>query len=366
MSNTHTLGLRSTTAHLPISQPTASVVDVFCGAGGLTHGLFLEGFQIAAGIDLDEACRYPFECNNLAPFVRKNVLNLNAAELLDLFCPDMPRVLVGCAPCQPFSTYRQKASDPKWQLVGRFAELIEQTLPDVVSMENVPRLLDFHSGTVFRDFRNRLEAAGYAVWYDVVFLPGYGLPQRRSRLVVMASRLGAIKLEPPHLAKAEYPTVGQTIGELPPLGAGETNPSDVMHMASGLSDTNLRRLRASTPGGSWRDWDAELVADCHRSATGRGYQAVYGRMREDEPAPTITTQFYGFGSGRFGHPTQDRALSLREGAMLQSFPRNYEFVQRGQLPVTKIVGRMIGNAVPVVLGRAIGRTIHGHLEEYYR
>ncbi len=344
----------------------ASVVDVFCGAGGLTHGLFLEGFPIAAGIDLDEACRYPFETNNLAPFVRKDIADLTAAHLLDLFYPDLPRVLVGCTPCQPFSTYRQKATDPKWQLVGRFAELIEQTLPDVISMENVPRLLDFHGGSVFRDFRDRLVLAGYRVWHGVAFLPGYGLPQRRSRLVVLASRLGPIALEPPFLSEGNYPTVEQTIGELAPLSAGETDASDAMHMASGLSNTNLKRLRASLPGGSWRDWDADLVADCHRSETGRGYQSVYGRMRADEPAPTITTQFYGFGSGRFGHPSQDRALSLREGAMLQSFPRTYEFVRRGQLPVAKTVGRMIGNAVPVALGRAIGRTIRSHLEEHRR
>lgn len=344
--------------------PPASVVDVFCGAGGLSHGLFLEGFSIAAGIDLDEACRYPFETNNYAPFVRKDVADLSAAELLDLFHETLPQVLVGCAPCQPFSTYRQKAVDPKWQLVGRFAELIEQTLPDVVSMENVPRLLDFHDGTVFRNFYDRLTAVGYSVWYGVVFLPGYGLPQRRSRLVVLASRLGPIELEPPPLTEDEYATVEQTIGALPPIEAGGTHPSDILHTASRLSDVNLQRVRASRPGGSWRDWDAELVAECHRSESGRGYRSVYGRMRADEPSPTITTQFYGFGNGRFGHPTQDRALSLREGALLQSFPRTYEFVRRGQLPATKIVGRMIGNAVPVVLGQAIGRTIRAHLQDH--
>ncbi|WP_145144399.1 DNA cytosine methyltransferase [Roseomonas gilardii] len=347
-----------------VAQTLASVVDVFCGAGGLAHGLFLEGFAIAAGVDLDEACRFPFETNNLAPFIRKDVATLTSTDLRDLFYPGLPRVLVGCAPCQPFSTYKQKGCDPKWQLVGRFAELVEQTLPDVVSMENVPRLLDFHDGSVFNDFRHRLVMSGYCVWHGVVFMPGYGLPQRRSRLVVLASRLGSIVLEPPFLTEGEYPTVDQTIGGLRPLQAGETDPTDVMHAASGISDVNFQRLRASRPGGTWHDWDVELVADCHRSATGRGYRSVYGRMRGDEPAPTITTQFYGFGSGRFGHPTQDRALSLREGAMLQSFPRTYKFSQGGVLPSAKVVGRMIGNAVPVALGRAIGRSIRGHLLEH--
>ncbi len=343
----------------------ASVVDVFCGAGGLAHGLLLEGLPIAAGMDLDEACRYPFETNNYAPFLRRDVADLTPENLLELFYPGLARVLVGCAPCQPFSTYRQKNTDPKWKLVGRFADLVEKTLPDVVSMENVPRLLDFHDGLVFKDFRSRLTAAGYIVWHDILFLPSYGLPQRRSRMVVLASRLGPIEIEPPSLTEAEYPTVEETIGELPAIAAGETDPNDSLHVASGISEINLRRLRMSRPGGSWQDWDADLVAECHRARTGRGYRSVYGRMRGDGPSPTITTQFYAFGSGRFGHPTQDRALSLREGAMLQSFPRDYRFVAPGRLPAAKIVGRMIGNAVPVVLSRAIGRTIRRHLEAHY-
>ena len=346
------------------SSGLGSVVDVFCGAGGLTHGLSLEGFPIAAGIDLDEKCRYPYEANNHAPFLRKDVSALTATELSDLFYPDLPRILVGCAPCQPFSMYRQKALDPKWRLVDRFGRLIVETLPDVVSMENVPRLLDFQGGEVFGAFRDALLSSGYRVWHDVVFLPAYGLPQRRSRLVLLASRLGPIELEDRILTEASYATVQDTIGDLPPLGAGETDPIDSLHAASGLSETNMRRLRSSRPGGSWHDWDPDLVADCHRSASGRGYRSVYGRMRGDEPAPTITTQFYAFGSGRFGHPVQDRALSLREGAMLQSFPRGYAFVQHGQTPEMKAIGRMIGNAVPVVLGRAIGRSIRAHLQEH--
>lgn len=346
--------------------PPGSVVDLFCGAGGLTHGLLQEGFAIAAGVDQDEACRYAYERNNLAPFVRKDVEDLTASELAELFYPNLPRILVGCAPCQPFSTYKHKGEDLRWRLLGRFADLIADVLPDVVSMENVPRLLDFRDGSVFRSFERTLESCGYRVWKQVVSLPDYGLPQNRSRLVLLASRLGPIGMVPPTHPKEMHVTVSEAIGHLPEIGAGEADPVDALHAAAGLSDLNLRRLRASRPGGTWTDWDEELVATCHREKTGKGYKAVYGRMRADRPAPTITTQFYGFGSGRFGHPSQDRALSLREGALLQSFPADYAFGPPGCAPHFTAMGRMIGNAVPVGLARAVGRSILAHLAEHGR
>lgn len=341
-----------------------SVVDLFCGAGGLTHGLRNEGFHVCAGVDVDEQCRFPYEANNAATFLNQDVVQLTAGDLQALFADYGPRILVGCAPCQPFSTYNQKNDDPKWRLVERFGELIVETLPDVVSMENVPRLLDFQNGEVFSGFRQTLESAGYTVRHRVVFLPDYGLPQRRSRLVVMASRHGEIDLGPPTHTPDRYRTVEDVIGELPAIDAGGIDGDDILHAASRLSPINLRRIRASMPGGSWADWDEDLVADCHKSQSGRGYRSVYGRMRYEEPAPTITTQFFGFGNGRFGHPEQDRGLSLREGAILQSFPPSYQFVQPGDRVQFKSLGRMIGNAVPVLLGQVIGRSIKAHVRQH--
>lgn len=338
-----------------------SVVDLFCGVGGLAHGFHLEGFDVAAGIDTDEDCRYPFERNNQAPFIRRDVTGLTGDDVLPLFMPDRPRVLVGCAPCQPFSRYNQKNDDPKWSLLKDFGRLIREVGPDVVSMENVPRLLDFRGGAVFREFEELLVAEKYSVSSSVVFGPAYGVPQQRSRLILLASRHGPIELIRPELDPDHYPTVEQAIAELAPLRAGEVDADDPLHRASGMSEVNLRRIRASRPGGTWRDWDPELVAQCHRSSSGRGYSSVYGRMEWHAPSPTITTQFYGFGNGRFGHPDQDRALSLREGAILQSFPPHYEFVPVGDPVHFKRVGRMIGNAVPVLLGRAVARSISTHL-----
>ena len=343
--------------------PFGSVVDLFCGVGGLSHGFRQEGFEIAAGVDDDENCRYAFEYNNEAPFIRHDVSSLDSEEVEKLFTPGVPSVLVGCAPCQPFSVYNQKNADPQWQLLGEFARIISQVRPTVVSMENVPRLMRFRKGKVFDAFVETLEREGYHVRHEIAFAPDYGVPQQRSRLVLLASLRKGLELGPPTHSSARHETVANAIGDLPRLVAGECDTQDPLHRCSRLSPLNLNRIRASTAGGSWRDWDDGLVSDCHKKETGRGYGSVYGRMSWDGPAPTITTQFYGFGNGRFGHPEQDRALSLREGAILQSFPSNYDFVKPGASVQFKTLGRMIGNAVPVLLARAIARSIRSHLGE---
>lgn len=343
------------------AEPNAAVVDLFCGAGGLSHGFRQEGFEIVGGYDTDEACRYAFEANNNAPFIRRDVAKLKAHDVNALFVPGKARVMVGCAPCQPFSSYNQKNDDPKWQLLSRFVALIEKALPDVVSMENVPRLLAFREGTIFNKFVDRLRRAGYEVEWDVLYGPDFGLAQTRSRLVLLASRLGPISMPTPTHDADNYRTVEDEIGELPKLSHGGIDQRDPLHRASKLSDTNVCRMKAARPGGTWRDWDPELVADCHRIETGKGYSSVYGRMSWSAPSPTITTQFFGFGNGRFGHPEQNRALSLREGALLQGFPKNYEFVEPGKPVQMKNVGRLIGNAVPVKLASAIARTVKDHL-----
>lgn len=340
------------------------VVDLFCGAGGLTHGFRQQGFKVAAGIDIDEDCRFPFETNNDSPFIRRDVGRITAAEVKGLFKKGEPSILVGCAPCQPFSIYNQKNEDPKWKLVTRFARLICDVRPDFVSMENVPRLLRFQGGDVFDKFVDLLSKAGYRTTHEIVYAPDYGVPQSRYRLVVLASRHGTITLRPPTHRKAGYLTARNAIEYLPELVAGGVDSVDELHRASRLSSLNLRRIRASRPGGSWRDWTGDLIAECHQVKTGKGYASVYGRMQYDEPAPTITTQFFGFGNGRFGHPTQDRGLSLREGALLQSFPPDYKFVRPGETVHFKRLGKLIGNAVPVLLSAAIAETVRAHISRF--
>jgi len=338
-------------------------VDLFCGVGGLTHGLIQGGIRVLAGIDLDPQCRFPYETNNDANFIEQNVQELTGKELTDIFGNAKLRLLAGCAPCQPFSTYsrkgRQTRNDTKWDLISDFGRLVQETQPELVTMENVPQLLNHE---IFRSFLENLE--GYSIWYKIVNCSLYGIPQTRKRLVLLASRLGQVEFMAPNLCEQPTTTVRQAISHLPTLEAGCADSDDVLHAASSLSDLNLRRIRASIPGGTWRDWDDELLAPCHRKATGQTYPSVYGRMEWDAPAPTITTQCFGFGNGRFGHPEQDRAISLREAAILQTFPDDYHFLAPGERPKFSKLGRLIGNAVPVRIGEMVAHSLINHLQKY--
>jgi DNA (cytosine-5)-methyltransferase 1 len=226
-------------------------------------------------------------------------------------------------------------------------------------MENVPTVTK-HS--VFDDFVAALRRHGYEVWFKVIDCADYGLPQRRRRTVLLASLHGPIELHGPD--KTAKKTVQDALKGLPVLRHGASDGDDPLHTASRLSDLNYERIQASKPGGTWRDWPKHLVAKCHRKKTGKSYPGVYGRMSWGRPAPTLTTQFFGFGSGRFGHPSQARGLSLREGAILQGFPREYSFVRKGKSIQLKVLGRLIGNAVPVDLGRVIGESIVEHVREH--
>lgn len=343
--------------------PMITAVDVFCGVGGLTHGLEKAGIKVRLGIDIDPACVFPYEANNKAKFILKSVEDLQAKDVKRAFKSGTLTLLAGCAPCQTFSSYNQKAdeTDTRWWLLSHFSRLVKELSPDYVTMENVPGILKHE---VFGCFVTDLENAGYHVNYGVVHCADYGIPQNRRRLVLLAAKSGPICLLPAVELGEHRISVRNAIADLPPLSAGEIDHEDPLHQCVALSDINLRRLSQSRPGGTWRDWDKNLVAMCHRKKTGKTYPSVYGRMSWDQPSPSITTQFFGFGNGRFGHPEQDRAISLREGAILQSFPRDYRFVPEGQTIVKKIVGRLIGNAVPVKLGEALGKSIIEHARKY--
>lgn len=335
-------------------------IDLFCGAGGLTHGLEKAGIDVRLGVDIDPACEYPYVANNNAKFWLKSVEEIKALDLVSYYRKNGIKLLAGCAPCQTFSTYNQKATDKdkRWWLLLQFSRLVDDLAPDLVTMENVPRLVEQN---VFVKFVNNLEKKGYYVSSQIVNCAEYGVPQQRSRLVLLASKFGHISLERPQDFGRQISTVRDAIGNLPPIKAGKSDTRDPLHQSSVLSETNMRRIRVAKPGGTWRDWPQSLIADCHKKHSGKTYPSVYGRMSWDAPSPTITTQFFGFGNGRFGHPEQDRAISLREGALLQSFPSDYQFTSPGDKVFQKSIGRLIGNAVPVTLGEVIGTSLYTHL-----
>ncbi len=334
---------------------------MFCGIGGLAHGFVQEGFHVAAGIDLDESCKYAFEHNNNAPFLHRNVELLSSAELMAIFRRSRRRILVGCAPCQPFSKYTvAQPENRKWHLLRSFLRLILRTKPDIISMENVPEL---QKHVIFHDFVEALEEHDYEVTERIVDTWKYGVPQTRRRLVLLASRLGKISFVGPTHYGQRQRTVRTCIGGLEEIAAGDISKFDPLHRSRSLTTLNLRRIRSTPEGGDWRDWDRSIRLKCHKKPTGKRYEAIYGRMSWNRLAPTLTTHCCGLGNGRFGHPEQDRGISLREAALLQTFPRYYDLLDPTLTISSKRISKHLGNAVPVRLGRMIARSIKRHIEE---
>lgn len=348
-------------------QNNIGVIDLFCGVGGLSYGLKQEGLNIIAGFDIDKTCRFAYEYNNEAEFFDTDIKKVTGEQIRTMFKNSKIKVLAGCAPCQPFSSYAfsNKHKDPnKYDLLYQFGRLINEVRPDIVTMENVTQITQFKLKSVLADFIKLLENLGYYISVNKVYCPDYGIPQTRKRLVLIASRFGNINLIPPTHTSDNYVTVKDTIGDLPELKAGEQNTDDPLHKAKALSDMNLCRIRNTPYGGSWKDWPEKLKLKCHKSETGKSFGSVYGRMVWEQPAPTMTTQCTGLGNGRFGHPTQDRAISVREAALIQTFPKSYKFFADEETVAITKASRYIGNAVPPKLGEIIGKSIIQHLEKY--
>lgn len=339
------------------------VVDLFCGVGGLTCGLNQSGLKVKAGFDIEKTCKYPYEFNNKAKFYERDIRKVTGEEINKCYSKKAIKVLAGCAPCQPFSQMSfkyqndektKRENDKRYDLLLEFGRLVREVQPDIVSMENVPKIRDTY---VFEEFLETLKELGYKTDYKVVYCPDYGIPQNRRRFLLLAAKSGDIKLLAKTNTKENYVTVRDTIENLPRVKSGEVCPQDVLHQTAKLSEINLKRIKLSKPGGTWRDWPNELRCECHKKESGQTYSSVYGRMEWDKVSPTITTQFYCYGTGRYGHPEQDRALTLREGALIQTFPLDYQFTRPGEQFALKDIAREIGNAVPVKLGEIIGKSI---------
>ncbi|HAP96082.1 MAG TPA: DNA methyltransferase, partial [Chryseobacterium sp.] len=203
----------------------------------------------------------------------------------------------------------------------------------------------------------------YHIHYEIVNCPDYGIPQKRKRLILLASKLGEIKLISKTHSIENQITVKDAIGNLKPIKDGEKDKKDPFHYSRKLSELNKKRIRATPYGGGWKDWEEDLKLSCHKKNSGKTYASVYGRMVWEKPSPTMTTHCIGYGNGRFGHPEQNRAISLREAALLQTFPLNYQFVEDINKLNTAVAARQIGNAVPVRLGQVIAQSIKQHLKE---
>jgi DNA (cytosine-5)-methyltransferase 1 len=342
-----------------IPTPRFVAVDFFCGAGGLTRGLLDSGIQVCLGIDKDERCKKTYEDNN-APS------KFMTCDIAAVSCEDLAQhigtvrsenlVFVACAPCQPFAQLnRMRNSVREARLLGAFERLVRHFMPAFVFLENVPGLARVKGRSTLARFRAMLRSQGYNFAEGIVDAKWYGVPQTRRRFVLLASKTSSVALPPKThgIEGSPYRTVKEFIGHFPPIGAGESHPSVPNHVAAIVSAKNLNRLQ-HTPndGGSRANWPKKLVLDCHK-AHGEAHSDSYGRMRWEQPAPTLTCRCHSISNGRYGHPEQNRALSLREAASLQTFPDTYVFTDEAR----RHIAAQVGNAVPVKLAEAVGKQI---------
>lgn len=338
-------------------------IDFFCGAGGLSKGLALAGIKVLAGIDNNILCKETYDKNNSPSiFINADMREFTPEILLEKI-PELREVnpadllLAGCAPCQPFSQANQSEErSPDATLLSQFSRFVEHFLPGQVMIENVPGIARVKGNSTFKRFLNLLDKNGYKVIYKPVNAKYYGVPQNRVRLLVLAVR-NAEEIafpEQTHFLKPtgeqkRLVTVRDVITKFPPIAAGEKHQTIANHVAARLEDKNIKRLQ-NTPhdGGSRTSWSEDLILDCHSNGH-KGHTDVYGRMFWDKPSPTLTCKCQSISNGRYGHPEQDRGISLREAAALQSFPDDYIFYGSN----TSIAAQ-IGNAVPVQLGKVMG------------
>lgn len=335
-------------------------IDLFCGIGGLTNGLVNAGIDIRAGFDIDETCKISFEqpLNNNPIFINKDIKTLSKKDFMEFFDDSSYKLVAGCAPCQPYSAHQKKKktedrmSHDSYGLIEEYLRIVKLIKPEFVVMENVANLQkDPFFETKFINFFN---TNNYHIDHKIVNIAKYGAPQRRKRLLFIAvsKEIPNYKtIQIPESTNAQPQTVFDAIGNLPHLKNGMVDVSDPLHISASLEAKNLARIQVSVEGGTWRDWPSELLPECYKKESGKTYTSVYGRMNRNDVAPTLTTQFTRYGTGRYGHYEQDRAISLREGAILQTFPITYKF--DSLLGITALA-RQIGNAVPPLAAKVIG------------
>lgn len=339
------------------------VFDFFSGCGGTSCGFRAAGMDIAFGLDIDRDSAETFKENfPAAEFFLGDIAQFDPSVLSRLMSPEDVTLFCGCAPCQPFSKQNsnKKQRDPRARMLDEFSRMVEHCLPDFVFVENVPGMqrISSSSRSPFSRFKSRLRRLGYFIDTKVVPALWYGVPQARERLVLLASRRSAVFIPGPTHGEGLLPisTVADWISDLEPIGAGERSIADPDHQSMALSDQNMERILSTPEGGGRADWPKHLILQCHKGH--RGHGDVYGRLAWDRPAAAMTTRCISYSNGRFGHPSQARAISLREAACLQTFPRNYKF--NGTLTSR---ARQVGNAVPPLMARRIGATLVSSLSD---
>lgn len=344
---------------------TYKAVDFFCGGGGMSYGMQMAGVKVLAGIDCELTCKETYEANiKGAKFILADVFNLSAKDLqekLNLQLNDDELILIGCSPCQFWSiinTDKNKSEKSK-NLLVEFRRFVEYFKPGYVVVENVPGVLRKKEESGLASFISWLEEKknGYKVHFDVHNVNDYGVAQNRKRFTLIANRVSDKEITP--LKKpGEKLTVKEVIGTengFPKINAGHKDDTYFLHTVPSISQINKERLQLVKKDGGDRfafanDEKLQLKCFVNRDDS---FKDTFGRLWWNRPSPTITTKFTSISNGRFVHPEEDRALSLREGASLQSFPKSYKFFGSS----ISSIARIIGNAVPPEYARRIGLAI---------
>jgi DNA (cytosine-5)-methyltransferase 1 len=336
-------------------------IDFFCGGGGMTCGLRQAGINVIAGVDFDPQCKETYEANNPnSKFIEANIKELSVEYFEKEFSvkkDDDKLILIGCSPCQYYSiinTSREKSKESK-DLLMDFKRFVEYYNPGYVLVENVPGIVT-NKESILPDFLNFLHKKGYTVKYKIVDMSYYGVPQSRKRFSLIASRIDRnIELPKPDEKQALLEDFIGVKNGFQPIKAGHKDETDFKHTVSGLNKICIKRVKKTPQNGgsrlAWKD-DEELQLECFRGKD-NCFKDTFGRMCWKRPASTITTKFFNISNGRFVHPDEDRPISLREGATLQTFPKDYVFKTTSIAATAKI----IGNAVPPEYARRVGLTI---------
>lgn len=338
---------------------TLRAIDLFSGCGGLSEGLRLAGFNVICSVEKSSFAAQNYKLNHQhTKLIIDDIKNVTASRISDeIGKPNYSIDLIaGCPPCQGFSSMRTKNGhtriiDKRNSLIDEFSRIVTDILPPTILLENVPRLFTYCR---YSNFKNELKKKGYHISDKIINIAEYGVPQRRYRLVMLASRLGPIDLPTPQGTSA---TVRDYIANLP-IPAKSKDP---LHNIRENRSDKIKKLISLIPknGGSRSELPEEFVLECHKRTT--GFKDVYGRMRWDNVAPTITTGCINPSKGRFLHPDQDRAISLREAALLQTFPPTYKFdLSQGKFAVAEI----IGNALPPLFAQAQGMAVIKHINTH--
>jgi DNA (cytosine-5)-methyltransferase 1 len=341
------------------------VVDFFCSGGGMSFGMQQAGIKVIAGIDNDPDCKDTYEANiKEAKYIIADVSELKEIDLakeIDIKKNDNSLILIGCSPCQYWTIIRtsKKKSQQSKDLLHEFHRFVKFYNPGYVVVENVPGILKKTKESGLIRFVEDLENRGYSVSYEVVNLNDYGVPESRRRFSLIANRVNKRKIFPKsgkiHPVLSDFLGVKNGFSKIP---AGHIDLTEFKHTTAWLSDKNLERLKLTPKnGGSRKSWaDTKLQLEAYKIKEGKkkiSFNDTYGRMSWDKPAPTITTKFFSISNGRFAHPEENRAISLREGATIQTFPKKYKFIGSS----VSAIARMIGNAVPPLYAKQLGITI---------